>query len=590
MKSENTSIRRCFSKLLAIVPLLVLSASWLPGQTNVLTWHNNNLRDGLNNTESTLTQATVTKGKFGKICSTAAGAIDGQIFGQPLVVTGSIPGYNHVVYLVTMNDSVYFIDGDSTDCAVIKHISLLRAGEEAVQCLDVGNGKCGTFNATIGILGTPVIDATTNTMYLVTWTESTTGTCAPAKGHGCFVHRLHALDITTGAEKFNGPVAMPAAVSGNAQFTSFNHIQRTGLLVLPNVEANGDSAVYVGFAGMDGAGVVGKSLPSGWMFSFDAKNLAANPVSWCATPTGEGGGLWLSGAGIAAGIDQSGGKTYLYVPTGDGTFDVETGGADYGDSLVKLTTELTVADYFTPYKQYCDKQNDVDLGAGGAMLIPNGVASSTIDFAVANGKDGNIYVMDRSNLGGYAGPSGDICPKPAGPNLNLQTIQGPNKYYTTPAFWNQTLYSVANDSPLQKYHIGGATCGSGPVCKTPSASTVVNLNYGPVPSISSNLNVTGTAIVWAVHGNGWPNGGSTVNPAQALVYAFDAEHVNTAGNIPVLWSSSQCPTRDGAGGAIKFVVPTVANGRVFVGTLDSTDATNSMGRLDVYGPTTNACN
>lgn len=571
------------------LPLMVLNASLLFSQsTNVLTWRNNNWRDGLNSTETTLKQTTVNKSAFGKICSTASGAIDGQIYAQPLIVTDSIPGYVHVVYLATMNDTVYFIDGDSTDCVVIKRISLLQSGEKAVKCTDVGNKSCVTFSPISGILGTPVIDTTTRTMYLVTWTESTAQGC-PTRGT-CFTHRLHALDIATGAEKYHGPVAIPSATSGASKFSSYNHLQRPGLLLLPEVETNGDSAVYVAFSEMDNTGVIGTSIPNGWVFSFDAQNLTAAPWAWSATPNGQGGGLWMSGAGLAAGSDQSGGHTYIYVATGDGTFDAERGGSDYGDSFVKLTTHLTVSSYFTPYKQYCDDIADRDLGSGGVMLIPNGVGSSTIDFAIANGKDGNIYVLDRANPGGYAGPAGILCPTAAGPDLNDETVPVTHEFYTTGAFWNQDLYSGANNSPLRKYKLGATTCTPAPVCQTAAASSEANFIYGPVPVISSNGNTTDTAVVWVINGHGWPNENQAPNPKPAVLYAFDAEHVDQPDIIPQLWNSSQCPTRDRAGNATKFAVPTVANGRVFMGTMDPADSTNTRGQLDVYGPTSSPCN
>ena len=573
------------------LPVMFLSAGLLLGQsTNVLTWRNNNWRDGLNSTETILTQATVNKSTFGKICSTASGAIDGQIYAQPLVVTDSIPGYTHIVYVATMNDSVYFIDGDSTDCAVIKRISLLRSGEKAVKCTGVGNGNCATFSPISGILGTPVIDTATRTMYLVTWTESTAKGC-PTSGT-CFTHRLHALDIATGAEKYHGPVAIPSATSGASKFSSQNHIQRPGLLLLPHVEANGNSAVYVAFSEMDNSGTIGASLPNGWVFSFDAQNLAAAPVAWSATPNGEGGGLWMSGAGLAAGTAQAGGPTYIYVATGDGTFDAESGGSDYGDSFVRLTTALTVSSYFTPYKQYCDDIGDRDLGAGGVMLIPNGVGSSTIDFAIANGKDGNIYVIDRANPGGYAGPAGTICPTAAGADLNYETVPAPNAHqiYSTGAFWNQHLYTAANNSPLWKYQISGTACTPAPLCPTAAAKSQANFPYVPEPVISSNGDTTDTAVVWVINGHGWPNDNQPVIPQPAVLYAFDAEHVNQPSILPLLWNSSQCPARDRAGNATKFAVPTVANGRVFMGTMDPADATNTRGQLDVYGEISKPCN
>ncbi|MGA8150835.1 MAG: hypothetical protein WB952_07790 [Terriglobales bacterium] len=573
---------------LFILSLVVLSTNLLHGQsTNVLTWRNDIWRDGRNLTETTLTQATVTSSQFGKICSTAPGAIDGQIYAQPLVVTGSIPGYNHVVYIETQNDSVYFIDGDSTDCAVIKHISLLQTQEEPVQCQDVGGRQCATFKPIAGILGTPVIDLKTNTMYLDSWSESTSASCVSKLTSSCFVHRLHALDITTGAEKYQGPVAIPSLTVEDSTFSANQEIQRPGLLELSGVEANGHSAVYVAFSSMDGSGTLGKSIPNGWVFSFDAKNLKRAPVAWTSTPDGEGGGIWMSGAGLAAGVDKPGGNQYIYVATGDGTFDAENGGADYGDSFVKLNTNLTVSDYFTPYNQYCYDFADTDFGAGGVMLIPNGTASKTIDFAIANGKDGNIYVMDRASPGGYQGPNLEVCPT-SGTNLNYENVPGTSRIFSTAAFWNNHLYSVANSSPLRKYKVSGTTCDPAPICTTPSSSTSVTFGFGSVPVISSNKLTTGTGIVWSIKASAWPSGKQNVVPAPAVLYAFDAEH-NAAHIIPELWDSTQCPTRDGAGNATKYAVPTVANGRVFMGTMDPTDVTNTRGQLEIYGPTTSPC-
>jgi hypothetical protein len=572
---------RCFS----VLPLLFLSANLLPGQfTNVLTSRNNTWRDGLNSTETILNQAAIKKNSFGKVCSTAPGAIDGQIFAQPLVVTGTITGYNHVVYVETMADTLYLIDGDSPDCAVIKQISLLQPQEEAVQCADVGSGMCSAFKSTIGILGTPVIDIATNTIYLVTWTKSTAGTCPISNAHSCFVHRLHAMDITTGAEKYNGPFTFPSVTIGISKFTSFNHLQRPGLLLLPNIESNRDSAVYVAFSSMVGSGELAKSIPNGWLFSVDAYDLSAaeRMVAWTTTPSGEGGGIWMSGAGLAAGVDKKGGNQHIYVSTGDGTFDAEIGGANYGDSFVELTTNLTVAGYFTPYRQYCDDIADLDLGSGGVMLIANGAGSSTLDFALANGKDGNLYVLDRSDPGGYAGPAGNICLTPAGLDWNHETVAASTKlFYSTPAYWHGNVYSVANNSPLQKYTIG-KNCAPGPLCQIAKANSSFNFGYGPAPVVSSNGNTRGTAIVWSLNGTG-------PSTATAVLRAFDAEHVAASNTLPELWNSKQCPARDRPGNASKFAVPTVANGRVFVGTRDPTDTAKSRGQLDIFGAVTTAC-
>lgn len=299
----------------------------------------------------------------------------------------------------------------------------------------------------------------------------------------------------------------------------------------------------------------------------------------------------MSGTGLAAGIDQAGGHQYIYLATGDGTFDAESGGSDYGDSFVKLTTGLSVSSYFTPYSQYCDDIGDRDLGSGGVMLIPNGAGSSVLYFALANGKDGTIYVMDRASPGGYAGPAGTLCPAAAGADLNQQSVAATtHQFYSTGAFWNQKLYAVANNAPLQKYKISGAACNPGPVCQTAIASSTASFGYGPAPVISSDGDKTGTAIVWVINAHGWPSySNPDAPPMPAVLYALDAEHVSPPATIPVLWNSAQCPGRDAAGNATKFATPTVANSRVFIGTMDPTDASNTRGELDIYGANSNPC-
>jgi hypothetical protein len=279
----------------------------------------------------------------------------------------------------------------------------------------------------------------------------------------------------------------------------------------------------------------------------------------------------MSGAGFAAAVDQAGGNTHIYISTGDGTFDAEDGGSDYGDSFVKLTPNLTVAASFTPFNQYCDDIGDNDLGSGGIMLIPNGIGSSTIDFAVATGKDGNIYVLDRADPGGYDGPNLNTCPVSSGSDLNYETVPvSTNEFYSTAAFWDQNLYSVANNTPLLKYEISATACVPGPVCTTPTASSSVPFGFGTVPVVSSNADNSGTGLVWAVRGNGWPNQNPGVLPVPAVLYAYDAQHVTQPSTHPMLWNNNQCPTRDAAGNSTKIVVPTEANGRDFVGTMDRT--------------------
>jgi hypothetical protein len=556
----------------------VCAATLLHGQTSVLTWHNNNWRDGLNSTETILNQANVTSKQFGKLCSAV---FDGQVYAQPLVVSSN--GTN-IVYVATMNDSVYSVNG--SNCKIIKQVSLLQSGEEAIQCTDVGGGQCHMMNPTLGIMGTPVIDPTTNTIYAVSEAELDSGQCAKPgkKPASCYVDRFHALDLTTLAEKFNGPVEIAGAF-GKTAYTAFNHNQRPGLLLLPDAMPNGDSGVYVGLSSIGGTGAPGKNVPSGWVFGYDSQNLTATPYSWITTLDGEGGGVWASGAGIAAGLDSPGGSTYLYFVTGDGDFNANTGGADYGDSFVKLTPSLEPSDYFTPFAQACMNPEDDDFGSGGAMLIPD---SGSTYFAVASSKPGVVYALNRETPGGYKPPRNSTCPA-VGKNLNLQSFLGSqHQYYSTPVTWNSQMYMVAMFDQIAKYqlNLGTGVCHSAPICTNNVAKTGVTLQYGTNLSLSSSGTTTGTAILWAAAANGWP---TATTPASAILYAFDAEHA-TSGTIPELWDSTKCPTRDKPGNGSKFVLPTIANGLVYLGSMDPTDTTNTRGELDVFGLTTAACN
>jgi len=565
---------------LAVVALWTAAMS---GQTNVVTWHNDNWRDGLNSGEATLNQSTVSPGQFGKICSTT---VDGQVFAQPLVV---VSGGNNTVYVVTMNDSIYELDG--TNCNQINHVSLLQSGEKAVPCGDVGGVNCNTVKPIIGILGTPVIDPVSNTIYFVSETESTAGTCPSTRANSCFVHRLHALDLTTLAEKFNGPVAI-SGIYKKIAFTSKNHIQRPGLLFLPNTRKNGKGTVYIGFSEMDGTGTVGVNIPRGWVFGFPADNLSAAPVIWSSTPAGEGGGVWMAGAGLAAAADSPGGNTYLYINTGDGDFTANTGGTDYGDSFVKLTTTLANVPngYFTPYAQACMNAGDEDFGSGGVLLFPD---TGSNFYAVAAGKDANLYVMDRANPGGYTSPTNSTCPA-TGTNADQEYFLGVtgHGYFTTPVYWNSLLFYAPTSAPVVRYHVSltaPPTCTPSPICQKNTASTLNSFSYGTGLSISSLGNTTGTAVLWAVNGNGWPRSGTNA-PAPAVLYAYDAEHTIAPHNLAELWDSAKCPTRDKAGNALKFTVPTIANGFVYLGSMDPGDSTNTQGELDIFGPTSAACN
>jgi hypothetical protein len=255
---------------------------------------------------------------------------------------------------------------------------------------------------------------------------------------------------------------------------------------------------------------------------------------------------------------------------------------------------LIPSSYFTPFSQACMTAEDLDFGSSGVMLIPD---SGSSYFAVAPSKPGAIYAISRSSPGGYSAPTNSTCPA-AGTNLNVESFQGsPHHFYTTPVSWNSQLYFIPMYEPLAKYaididapaigtteNVTPAKCILFPICTGSVVKSSVTFQYGTNLSISASGTATGTAIVWAANGNGWPN-----NPlGPAVLYAFDAEH-SFSKAIPELWDSAKCPTRDATGNATKFVVPTIANGFVYLGSMDRTDSTNTRGELDVFGLTSATC-
>jgi hypothetical protein len=555
--------------------LLVFDSVPLAAQstTNVLTWHNNNGRIGWNAQEKTLTAANVTKNTFGKLCSVAT---EGQIYAQPLIVTGvpftegTTTSTHDVAYVVTMKDNVYAFDANT--CAPLKSVSLIPAipgcvpettCEKAAGCHYIGTGGCLAIAPTVGILGTPVIDAavgasgTTGTMYVVAETQVGSGTSISA-----WYHRLHALNITNLSEKPGSPVI----IQGNyppAKFVSKTHIQRPGLLLMKNASPGGHPMVYVAFSLMDGSQEVG-GLPSGWIFGYDTTNLSSQPAGLPyifdttpqgAPPGGPGGGIWEGGAGLAAGVASATDPTrYIYVVTGDGTFDANTGGQDYGDSFVKLTLDLKTipgpGGYFTRFNEFT-QPFDKDYGSGGLLLIPDKTFKNHPYIAVNASKDRNIYVVDRGTPGGYDGVS----------NTNLQTVTGPYPFHNAPAYWSGHLYYTSIGGALKSYGMNNS-CTPGPICTGRHFSNI-QFPYGATPSGSSNGVLPGTGVVWTIAAAQQAQGGTP-----AVLYAFDAI------TLVELYDSSQCGTQDTAGLGVKFTVPTVANGKVYVGT---------QGELDVYG-------
>ena len=518
--------------LLAFIIAVAIAAH---SQVSVVTQHNDNYRTGQNTNESVLTPANVNKAQFGKLFSQA---VDGYVYAQPLYVPNvTIPGLgtHNVVYVATEHDSVYAFDADSNsgaNASPLWHRSFIDPvrGITTVSSGDVG---CGDLIPEIGITGTPAIDLSSNTMYVL----------AKTKESGVAVQRLHALDITTGAEKFGGPKRIKATVSGSGDggssviFNPLREGQRPGLLL-----QNG--TVYIAWASHCDI-----TPYHGWVIAYNAQTLIRTGV-WNATPNGGLGGIWQSGEGIAA--DAS---NFLYVPTGNGTFDASFSGKDYGDSIIKIgfnaKLKLKPFDYFTPYDQNYLNNTDLDLGSGGALLLPDMPGGKYPNLLVQAGKEGTVYVIDRTHMGHF---------NPSNNNQIVQSIPGAvGGMWATPAFWNNHVYFGGADDHMKMFNFDPST---GLLTNTPASETLTGFGYpGPTPSISANG--TSNAIAWAIQTDPYNHGGSSI------LHAYDATNLATE-----LYNSSQNPARDNAGGAVKFSVPTVANGKVYVGAVQ---------QLSVYG-------
>jgi hypothetical protein len=501
--------------------------NYAPGA--VLTYHNDDARDGAYTQEVSLTPANVKSTQFGKLFSYS---VDGQIYAQPLYLP-QIPmaGATHnVVYVETQNNSVYAFDATGVQPTPFWQVNL---GAPVTK-----NDYSGV-SPVVGILSTPVIDATTNTIYV--FAES-------SGGAGPF--HLHALDVTTGAEKFGGPVLVTGTVPGTGGETSDGNItlgtecyQRMGLALNPVT-----NAIYIPFG----------SCTHGWVLAYDKTTLAQIAI-FNDTPDGDGGGLWASGGAPA--IDDTTGDLYLMsgvdqLPSGQG--DPVTNG--YNDSVLRLNpTNLSVLDYFTPDDNFTLAANDVDLGAGSNILLPDN-SSSTPHETIGGGKDGNIFVVNRDKMGGYN-------PPPVDTNNVIQTVQtGTQQYnniFSTPVYWNGSIYYHCNQDVLRAY---GWSSSTGLLSTTPtSTATPVYSMHGATPSLSANGNVN--AIIWDIDNSAYNQTGLGSGPS--VLHAYDATNVATE-----LYNSSQAGSRDTAGAALKFTVPTIAAGKVFVPT--STE-------LDVYG-------
>jgi Calx-beta domain len=521
----------------------------LPG---VYTYHNDLARDGQNTHEYALTTASVSSGGFGKIASCT---VDGAIYAQPLWAANlKVNGAMHnVVYAATQHDSVYAFDADASPCSLLWSASLIdaghggAAGETSVPYTLVGNGASGgDIQPEVGITGTPVIDSANGILYVVTKSIDST--------QKVFYQRLHAIDLATGLEKLGSPVLITATYPGTGAggttvaFDPHMELQRTGLALL-------NGLVYIAWAAHE------DHAPwYGWVMSYQyAGSALTQQAVLNVAPNTQDGGIWGSTPSADA-------NNNLYVVTGNGTFDATNTSPpnnDYGDSLLKLTPSLAVSNWFAPSDELNDGQKDADFGAGGAALLANLPDGNTVIHAlICGGKDGHLYVLNTGMLG-------------FGDGLAVQIISLGHGIFSTGAVWNNQLYLAALNGPLNAYTLNTSNAQF-----TLSSQSINVYGFpGATPSVSSSGTQNG--IVWTLETESYCTHKSA-SCGPAILHAHDAGNVATE-----IWNSA-ANAADAAGYPVKFTVPTVANGRVYVGTrgnniggIDS--STSTPGELDIYG-------
>ena len=501
-----------------------------PGTTNssvdVLTYHNDNGRTGQNLNETVLTPANVKTATFGK---KGDFAVDGHVDAQPLYLSQVTIGAQkkNVLYVATEHGSVYAFDADSisgSTSASLWKVSTLPLGETTSD-----NRSCGQVSPEIGITATPVIDRARNAIYVVAMSKNSSGS---------YFQRLHALNLSTGAEMFNGPHTITATYPGNGSgssggtltFDPAKYKERPGLLQINGTihttwSSHCDNGPY-----------------TAWVMAFNADTLASSSVLNLEA-NGSDGGIWMAGTAPAG--DSSGN---IYFLMGNGTFDTTLNAqgfpanGDCGNCFAKLSTAggLALADYFTMHNTVSESNGDQDLGSGGALVLPDvkDAAGVTKHLAVGAGKDALIYVVDRDSMGKFNASTDQIYQKIAG--------QLGGGVFSMPAFFSNTVYYGAVGDALKAFPVNSAKLAG-----TPSSQSTHAFGYpGTTPSVSANGTTNG--IVWAVENSG------------AILFAFDATNLSQK-----LYDSNQAAgNRDHFSGN-KFITPMVANGKVYVGTQTS---------------------
>ena len=514
-------------------------------QVAVTTQHNDTSRTGQNLNETVLNTSNVNVNTFGKLFSLP---VDGQIYTQPLYVPNlNVQGKTrNVVYVATQHNSVYAFDADDpTQPTPLWQISLGTPVPGQDICTITGDTNPDDcpyldINTEIGVTSTPVIDSSTGIMYVVAKTKN--------NSDSSYHFFLHALDIKSGIEQLGGPAEITGQVSGSGAgsiggvlaFAPVFHLQRPGLLLLNGV-------IYIAFGSVGDIGTW-----HGWVMSYDATTLQQTTI-FCVTPNGTDGGIWEGGQGLVA--DST---NHIYLMTGNGTFDANVSGTDYGDSFLKMSTStgLSVSDYFTPSNQASLFSGDVDLGSGGPVAIPG------TSLLVGIGKDMLFRVVDSTNMGQFnSGFDNDV----------QQFTASLTSYFGAPVYWNSSnngpvVYLWGPQDFLKAYKFVGGQFQTTPVTQSIVQNSTGFSNSAPL-SVSSNSSLVGSGIVWS---SASFSGVATGPAVPGIMRAFDASDLTNE-----LWDSKQNAARDDVGNYAKFSPPTIANGKVYLATFSN--------QLVVYG-------
>jgi hypothetical protein len=502
--------------------LTVALAPGAPTPVSVLTYHNDLARTGQNLSETALTPTNVSSSTFGKLGFLTT---TGSVHAEPLYVPNlTIGGSAHnVLFVATEADRVYAFDADTF--AQLWQVSLLGSGETTSD--DRG---CSDFSPEIGAMATPVIDPAAGadgTIFLAAMSKDSSGN---------YYQRVHALDLTTGAEQPGSPATVQASypnTSGGTTFDPGQYSERAALLLLNGVvyttwTSHCDDTPY-----------------TGWVMGYSESTLQPTMLL-NVTPNGKQGAIWMSGGGPAA--DSSG---YIYFLDANGTFDTTLNGtgfpinADFGNSFLKLSTAggtLSVADYFTMSDTGTESSGDEDLGAGGAVVLPDlqNSAGSTVHLAVGAGKDGNIYVVNRDSMGKFSPNNDDAIYQ----EIDRALTGGASSTPGTPAYFNNTVYYGGSGDALKAFPITNAKLATSAASNSPEQFGFP----GATPGISANGALNG--IVWAIE-----------NGSTAVLRAYDANNLATE-----FYNSNQAANNRDQFTDGHFVTPMISNGKVYAGT------------------------